>query len=60
MPVINKDVCVRCGGCVSGYDGSHGCPTKAIELKDDEISIDPEKCVDCGKCIDLCALGAIE
>jgi electron transport complex protein RnfB len=60
MPVVNKDECVRCGGCISGYDGSGGCPQKAITIESDGARIDPEKCSNCGQCVQVCGLGAIE
>lgn len=60
MPEINREICVSCGGCVSGYDGSKGCPSKAIEAKDHKVFINKDKCKNCGKCIDFCGLGAIE
>jgi len=59
VPVVDKEACVRCGGCISGYDGSNGCPQKAIEMKDDGAHINPERCLGCGKCAALCGLGAI-
>lgn len=59
MPIVDSDICVRCGGCVSGNDGSKGCPQEAISLTPEGIVINMEKCVDCGQCSELCALGAI-
>jgi len=60
VPIVDSDICVRCGGCVSGYDGTKGCPQEAIKLAPEGIVIDRDKCVECGQCRDYCALGAIE
>jgi ferredoxin len=56
------DECVGCGGCISGYDGdeTRGCPVKAISLSKSSAVIDQDKCVQCGNCAAICALGAIE
>lgn len=35
------------------------CPKKAISIKDNRSFIDPEKCVQCGRCVDACAYNAI-
>jgi ferredoxin len=49
--------CIKCGGCLDE------CPQEAIiEGEDDEITkIDPEKCDDCGSCVNtfFCPAGAI-
>jgi len=42
---INNE-CINCGGCIDE------CPEKAIIESDEASSIDPEKCTDCGYCID--------
>ena len=40
--------CLECTSCV------HLCPNKALELKDQKIVIDPEKCNGCRVCITAC------
>ena len=40
---VDKDVCVRCGGCVSV------CPFDAIEATDGFVRAN-ERCTDCGIC----------
>jgi iron only hydrogenase large subunit-like protein len=35
------------------------CPRSAIRREDGHAVIDPERCVDCGRCRDLCPYGAI-
>lgn len=56
---VDLDTCVGCGGCVSGYDGDSECPVSAITVIGGKVHIDHERCVNCGMCADLCALGAI-
>jgi iron only hydrogenase large subunit-like protein len=45
--------CVRCVAC------SKACPTKAIRVRRDEMTIDPASCIDCGECIRVCAYDAV-
>ncbi len=52
MAVINKDVCVACGGCIEL------CPVAAIRMINDNVNINEEKCVDCGICVKACPLNA--
>lgn len=53
-------VCVKCGMCVSGFTGDAKCPGEAITFDlGSGVAIDKERCVECGRCADLCALGAI-
>ncbi|MBU0980824.1 MAG: 4Fe-4S binding protein [Nanoarchaeota archaeon] len=42
----------KCEGCVEA------CPTGALK-RGDIIEFDPEKCTDCGACVDSCKHGAI-
>ena len=54
LSLYSRD-CVNCGGSIDE------CPEGAI-IEGDEISgIDPEKCVECGTCVDafFCPAGAI-
>ncbi len=48
---INDD-CISCGACESE------CPSKAISEGDTHFNIDPAKCEDCGKCAEVCPVGA--
>ncbi len=34
------------------------CPTEAITAGDDKYVIDPDKCIDCGSCADVCPVDA--
>ena len=43
----------KCDGCVEV------CPSNALERKD-IVVFDPEKCVDCGLCIEACKYSAIK
>ncbi|MFB6089147.1 MAG: DUF362 domain-containing protein [Candidatus Aenigmatarchaeota archaeon] len=51
---IDKEKCLRCGGCVSV------CPTGALDLTEHGIEIDKEKCIECGNCEDFCPVGSIK
>lgn len=35
------------------------CPSRAVSRNDGKVSIDPEKCLDCGVCIGKCPFGAV-
>lgn len=54
LMTITKEICSGCSAC------KNVCPTRAIELKEDDltgfklIEIDAEKCVNCGQCIKVC------
>ena len=51
---INETVCTGCDACVTA------CPTHAISGEMHEVhSIDPEKCVSCGLCLNLCTQAAV-
>ena len=52
MAVINREVCVACGGCIEL------CPVAAIRMIDDKVNIKEEKCVDCGICVMVCQVNA--
>ena len=55
MPYEITEDCVNCGGCIDE------CPEGAI-IEGDEVShIDPEKCTDCGTCVEafFCPAAAI-
>lgn len=49
-----EDACIQCGVCVKA------CRTKAIELADGKITIDPAKCNYCGRCTKACPTDAYE
>jgi len=52
--VINSS-CNACGACTTGQI----CPVYAIIEGEDQFSINPDLCLDCGTCEDACPLGAI-
>ena len=52
--VYKIGVCVLCLSCV------YQCAMRAISIIEDvSVVIDPEKCVGCGKCADVCQMEAI-
>jgi ferredoxin len=44
--IITED-CVKCGACY------YECPAEAISEGETQYIIDPEKCTDCGTCVDV-------
>jgi len=47
-----------CRGCMA-QACSLNCPKGAIRMEDGQAVIDPELCVNCGRCLDVCAFNAI-
>lgn len=47
-----------CRGCIA-HPCVHVCPTKAVSMIDGRSFIDPEKCVKCGRCKEVCPYNAI-
>ena len=48
----------RCQGCLA-HPCSEVCPKKAITIRHGKSHIDPDKCIKCGRCKDVCPYGAI-
>ena len=53
-PVIKECECNKCGECIEP------CPVNAIELIDDNISINLDTCINCYYCLSVCPEGAIK
>ncbi|PKN73775.1 MAG: hypothetical protein CVU50_00900 [Candidatus Cloacimonetes bacterium HGW-Cloacimonetes-3] len=53
-PVVQRNLCVGCGDCISQ------CPTGAISIHGAKASIDPELCIDCKICVRTCTYRAIK
>ncbi|MCD6216158.1 MAG: ferredoxin [Candidatus Aenigmatarchaeota archaeon] len=51
--IINKEKCLKCGGCVSV------CPVQALKLES-ELKCDNDKCIKCKACINFCPVGALK
>lgn len=50
---VDKEKCLRCGGCVAV------CPKLALDLTEHGIACDPEKCIDCEICVKFCPVEAL-
>ncbi|MBP2655439.1 MAG: ndhK [Firmicutes bacterium] len=46
--------CASCGAC------SSACPTGAVRLGNDDVTIDQRACIFCGNCIEACEHGALQ
>lgn len=54
LPIINKNLCTRCGACVTG------CPERALIMeKQGPTYIQSEKCTYCALCEEICPTDAI-
>ena len=53
VPVLDEDVCTRCGICAVRF----GCP--AIEMDQEGVRIVEDRCPGCGACVTVCPEGAI-
>ena len=55
LPNVTESPCrPQCNACIKA------CPTDAITLKNDSVTVDRGACIACGLCIDLCPTGTIE
>ena len=53
--IINEEACTGCSLCAKK------CPTEAITgIVKESFHIDPEKCIQCGNCADVCRFHAVE
>ncbi len=49
-----KPFCLGCHYCALE------CPTHAIDYQGTQYQIDPDKCIQCGKCVEVCNVSAID
>jgi ferredoxin len=54
MIVITPNKCDFCGACVAV------CPPDCIELKEADITIEHEICIDCDLCANICPIEVLE
>ncbi len=47
-------------GCLALGDCIKICPTNALEIKDNRIEVNNQKCINCGKCITICPRNLFE
>ena len=53
--MVNKDVCIGCGACISM------CPVSAIKFgADGKAEINPDICIKCKTCEGVCPVSAIK
>ncbi len=55
-PSFSFDDCRGCASCKI----AKLCPSKACEVKDGKLSVDPDKCRECGYCLGKCPFGAVK
>ena len=56
VPTLVADKCRGCKKC----GVSDACPMAATAMKDDKMTIDPQICNNCGRCMGKCPFGALE
>ena len=57
-PVDGIQITPACRGCIA-HRCTNACPKDAIKIIDHKAVIDKEKCVECGRCMDVCPYSAI-
>lgn len=55
---VHYEVSNNCQGCLA-HPCTSVCPVKAVSLVDGRSTIDPEKCLKCGRCASVCPYSAI-
>lgn len=52
--ILNVDQCIKCKQCIK-Y-----CPTDALSIKHDTITLEKERCIGCGQCLKRCKKDVFE
>ena len=55
VPEIDRSKCRGCKKC----QVENSCPIRVAKMQDEKITIDPEACNHCGRCIAKCPFGAV-
>jgi len=50
---VDLDKCTGCGSCVDA------CPSEALSMEDEKVTVDQDACIDCGACVDECPVEAL-
>ncbi len=53
VPTVKEEVCIQCADCQTN------CPAQAITMNPFPV-VDPQKCISCFCCAELCVEGAME
>jgi len=56
VPVFDAERCKNCKKCAV----ESSCPMKAAKITDGKLTIDRDKCIDCGVCIEKCTFDAFD
>ncbi|MBL7114801.1 MAG: DUF362 domain-containing protein [Kiritimatiellae bacterium] len=53
IPHVHQEKCYTCRRCL------RECPVHAISMADGHVVIDPERCINCGRCVEIAHFGGI-
>ncbi len=56
IPIYKKELCKSCKECFVVKE----CPVNAASFENDTLTIDEEKCINCGRCIGKCPFDAVK
>jgi ferredoxin len=50
---VDVPKCTGCGDCVES------CPSEALKVENEKITVKEDDCSECGACVDTCQQGAL-